>query len=87
VRGVYVEAIDLSTLGPLNIRRASHVEPDAEGRWWAELAPVGGPKLGPFGRRSEALTAELTWLEDHWCGGADVVSPSIPTKPEDRPWV
>jgi hypothetical protein len=63
---VYGEAIDLTLLGSLEIRRASHVEPDAEGRWWAEMAPVGGPKLGPFDRRSQALEAESTWLERHW---------------------
>ena len=32
------------------IRRASHVEPDEAGRWWADLSPVGGPRLGPFAR-------------------------------------
>jgi hypothetical protein len=66
VRGVYAEAIDLAGLGDLSIRRASHVEPDSEGRWWADLAPVGGPKLGPFDRRSEALAAEQRWLDEHW---------------------
>jgi hypothetical protein len=87
ISGVYGEAIDLACLGDVSIQRASHVEPDAQGRWWADLSPVGGPKkLGPFGRRSEALMAEMAWLEDHRCGGADAVSPSIPTKPEDRPW-
>jgi hypothetical protein len=69
VRGVYAEAIDLTQLGDLTIRRASHVEPDAESRWWADLTPVGGPKLGPFRRRSDALAAELSWLEEHWLGG------------------
>ena len=64
VRGVYTEEIDLSALGQLTIRRASHVEPDAQGRWWADLSPVSGPRLGPFGRRSAALAAELAWLED-----------------------
>jgi hypothetical protein len=66
VRCVYGEAIDLTALGPLSIRRASHVEPDGEGLWWADLAPVGGPRLGPFTLRSEALAAERGWLEDHW---------------------
>jgi hypothetical protein len=66
VRGVYGEAIDLPQLGDLTIRRASHVEPDAGRCWWADLTPVGGPTLGPFERRSEALKAELTWLEHHW---------------------
>jgi hypothetical protein len=71
---VYGEAIDLTLLGTLAIRRASHVEPDGEGRWWADLAPVGGPKLGPFDRRSQALNAESTWLEKDWL--------SPPTNPE-----
>jgi hypothetical protein len=66
VRAVYAEAIDLSCLGTVTIRRASHVEPDAASRWWANLAPVGGPMLGPFVRRIEALAAEVTWLESHW---------------------
>jgi hypothetical protein len=66
VRCIYAESIDLSVLGPLSIERASHVEPDAEGRWWADLSPAGGPTLGPFSRRSEALTAEVQWLETHW---------------------
>jgi hypothetical protein len=63
VRCVYAEDIDLHALGVPRITRASHVEPDAEGKWWADLAPVGGPKLGPFDRRSQALEAEHAWLE------------------------
>jgi hypothetical protein len=66
VRAVYGEAIDLAALGDPTIRRASHVEPDEIGRWWGDLGPVGGPRLGPFDRRSEALAAELAWLENHW---------------------
>ena len=63
---LYDEAIDLSALGSLKIERGSHVEPDEQGRWFADLAPVSGPKLGPFDRRSEALDAERAWLEAHW---------------------
>ncbi len=66
VRAVYDEAIDLAALGPLAIARASHVEPDQQGHWLADLSPVSGPVLGPFGRRSEALEAERGWLEAHW---------------------
>lgn len=62
VHCLYGEAIDLRALGALVIRRASHVEPDEQGRWHADLAPVGGPQLGPFTRRSEALEAEEKWL-------------------------
>jgi hypothetical protein len=66
VRCVYAEAIDLSEIGRLTIFRGSHVEPDEAGRWFADLAPVGGPKLGPFSHRSDALNAEAAWLESHW---------------------
>jgi hypothetical protein len=66
IRTVYDERFDLARLGPLVIRRASHVEPDSCGCWHADLAPVGGPVLGPFDRRSEALEAEQAWLETHW---------------------
>ena len=66
IRCVYDEAIDLFTLGTLNISRASHVEPDGEGRWFADLRPVDGPVLGPFSVRSEALSAERVWLERNW---------------------
>jgi hypothetical protein len=62
VRCIYDEALDLRALGQLQITRASHVEPDAEGCWWADMGPVDGPVLGPFGSRSEALGAERGWL-------------------------
>src|SRR5436190_18374473 len=80
LRCIYDEAFDLAALGGLTIRRASHVEPDDQGRWWADLAPVGGPKLGAFDRRSEALAAERTWLEQHWWlwSGAGVVANNLP---------
>jgi hypothetical protein len=65
VQCLYGELIDLATLGMLSIRRASHVEPDDDGSWWADLAPVEGPRLGPFAKRSQALLAETAWLEQH----------------------
>ena len=54
--------VPTAATGVLWIRRASHVEPDGEGRWWADLAPVSGPTLGPFDHRSEALEVEFAWL-------------------------
>lgn len=65
-RCLYDEAVDLSALGRSTISRASHVEPDERCQWLADLGPVGGPRLGPFALRSEALQAERLWLESHW---------------------
>lgn len=66
VHCVYSETLDLSVLGKVLIRRGSYVEPTPEGRWVADLSPVNGPILGPFEKRSEALAAELCWLETNW---------------------
>ena len=63
---LYAEQLDLTTLGPVTIRRASHVEPDDQGRWRADLSPVGGPLLGPFPLQSQALEAEVDWLRQCW---------------------
>jgi hypothetical protein len=71
VRCIYDESLDLRELGRLTITRASHVEPDADGFWWADMGPSGGPVLGPFGSRSEALGAERGWL----VGGGVLTSP------------
>jgi hypothetical protein len=66
VRAIYSEDIDLGVLGRATITRASHVEPDAQGHWFADLTPVSGPVLGPFHQRSQALGAEERWLEANW---------------------
>lgn len=66
VRSLYGEAIDLGALGSLVIRRGSLVEPTADGQWLCDLSPVSGPLLGPFGCRSQALSAEVAWLESNW---------------------
>jgi hypothetical protein len=66
IRCLYDESIDLAALGTVAISRGSHVEPIADGRWLADLSPVGGPFLGPFAVRSEALQAERHWLEANW---------------------
>ena len=62
VRCVYGEELDLREIGKLQITRASHVEPDRDGFWWADMGPVDGPVLGPFKSRTEALGAERGWL-------------------------
>lgn len=63
---LYDETLDLSQLGQLSIRRASHVEPTDQGQWKADLSPVDGPVLGPFALRSLALAAEAEWIRSHW---------------------
>lgn len=60
---VYTETLPLEELGRASIARASHVEPTPEGTWTADLSPVNGPVLGPYAKRSEALAAEVAWLE------------------------
>ena len=57
---IYQEVLDLAALGSQRIERASHVEPDAHGQWWAQI--IDGPQLGPYPRRNDALTAEVDWL-------------------------
>jgi hypothetical protein len=66
VHCLYGEELDLPQLGRLAIRRGSQVEPTSDGQWTADLAPVRGPVLGPFLCRTDALTAERQWLEQHW---------------------
>ena len=61
-RCIYDEALDLREIGRLSITRASHVEPDPSGDWWADMGASGGPMLGPYGSRTEALAAERGWL-------------------------
>jgi hypothetical protein len=74
VRCIYDEALDLREIGKLQITRASRVEPDAEGYWWADMGPVGGPVLGPYRSRSEALGAERGWLARHEVGAIPAVT-------------
>src|SRR5262249_50738329 len=71
VRCIYDETIPLPALGTVSIQRGSFVEPTADGQWFADLSPVRGPMLGPFDFRSDALAAELDWLERNWLVPAD----------------
>jgi len=56
----------LSPVVQPHIQRGSHVDPTPDGQWQADLSPTGGPMLGPFPLRSEALAAESQWLEENW---------------------
>ncbi len=63
VRSLYQEIVPLEGVGKVSsVTRASNVEPDKDGQWWAEMRD--GSRLGPFQLRSEALAAEVKWLEE-----------------------
>lgn len=69
IKGIYDETFSsLYSQGNLEIKRASHVEPcviDSATMWEADMSPSGGPVLGPFLLRSEALAAEVKWLNEN----------------------
>lgn len=52
--------------GSTKIERVSHVEPMANGRWAADMSPIGGPVLDHGGEgyelRQQALDAEIEFL-------------------------
>ena len=68
IRFIYSDdARFLLDAGEAKIKRVSNVEPwDEMGRsgakWGADLQMSGGPLLGPFERRQDALDAEVVWL-------------------------
>lgn len=69
VAWVYDDALQaLLEEGEAVIRRASHVEPTPDGRWQADLAPVGGPKLSTTLHRAASIDAETAWIERHVLG-------------------
>ncbi|MBE7464265.1 MAG: recombinase family protein [Planctomycetes bacterium] len=51
--------------GEGRVLRASHVEPTPDGRWQADLALVGGPKLPATPKRQDSIRAEIRWLEGY----------------------
>ena len=65
VRGIYTDDFPWRELGKPMVQRASHVEPDDSGFWYADLSLSNGPVLGPFARRADAIAAEIAWLEKH----------------------
>ena len=75
IQAIYSEVIDFRMLGQPTIERASHVEPDESGDWFADI--VNGPRLGPFARRSDALAAEVDWLTEHRLARPPIVTSSL----------
>ena len=67
VQMIYTEDIDVSEIGNVqSITRASHVEPVNGGNQWeADMRPIGGPVIGVFDRRSDALAAEVDWIGEN----------------------
>jgi hypothetical protein len=78
---IYDETLDLGALVKLQTTRASHVEPDAEGSWWADMGPSGGPMLGPYGSRSEAEGGFSRYFFRHLSPMASSNEPLFPAKP------
>ncbi|MCX6379243.1 MAG: hypothetical protein NT023_07155 [Armatimonadetes bacterium] len=68
--------------GESTLCRASHVEPQGT-EWVADLSPSGGPALGTFPLRNDALIAERDWLQQHGFGRS-VSSPSQNTRPDTK---
>lgn len=58
-------AAAMAPIGKATTQRASHVEPDTNGKWKVDLSPVGGPVLKGFTRRDHASNAEVKWLKRH----------------------
>ena len=65
IRGIYTDDFPWRELGKPMVQRASNVEPDHLGLWYADLTLSDGPKIGPFARRIDAIAAEIAWLEKH----------------------
>lgn len=55
----------LQDIGSISVCRASHVEPENGGGWTADMSPCGGPVLGPYLTRKDALKAETHWIEQN----------------------
>lgn len=63
--GIYSDKLKfLQSLGETVIKRASHVEPEGT-HFYADMHPVGGPKLGPFDTHAAAIEAEIAWIKSH----------------------
>lgn len=61
---LYQEKVNLEQEGVVeSVVRASDVEPDERGEWWVTIRNRERTTLGPFRKRSQALNAEVAWLE------------------------
>ena len=62
------QGIDKAVGGTPQISRASHVEPDADGLWFSDLSPIGGPRFERIETHAEALAVERAWIEQYILG-------------------
>lgn len=62
------DCAELLREGNAQVTRASRIEPWGQqgGEWFAEI--YGGPTLGPFALRREAIAAEVAWIEGNLLG-------------------
>lgn len=66
ISGIYDDNLaPLLRAGQTTVKRASHVEPDENGYWRADMSPMGGPVLQPRVLRATALADERKWLYEH----------------------
>ena len=66
IKAIYDDRLRFAqALGSVEIKRASHVEPQGT-QWIADMEPSGGPVLGPFDTRAQALQEEQAWLLKCW---------------------
>lgn len=80
---VYQDDHPLASLaqdGRATTARASHVEPTPDGRWQADMAPVGGPLLPPTSARAESLALELTWIRENLLSPGPDQGPAVPAE-------
>lgn len=70
-------------LGDTVVKRASFVEPDDNGGWSVDLAPVNGPYVPGFESRYEALHFETCWLRER-LGQLHLFEPSPAGRPSTR---
>jgi hypothetical protein len=56
----------LKTEGECKIERVSNVEPNEQSEWMADMMLIGGPILGPFETRQEAIDAELRYIRERF---------------------
>lgn len=68
VRSIYADELKpmMKSLGECAVTRASHVEPDGDGKWLVDLTPVDGTIHHGFDTRAEALAFEIDWLKKNW---------------------